>query len=321
MFRDVTLCLHQQSEIYLKTFVTDLPICINSIVMKQEIRKQPKQLATAAIAFDELLLTMGWKDDEIKAKEAFASLYAHFGNYLRLVCEKTFEKYRHWYNASLIDFLFDDVMLSMYEKPDVLLVAIDGKPNTIHSTIIKVELGKLAEEILLKTLIKAEDPYRKHHISYDSTSTMHLLNAQCIDEHHETEEETEYRSICESVNDSKEEIEGELNGEFVSHSSYNWVNLDASEEEDVQDSTLPESYEVIISIAREILTEREFDILTVSLEFGSYHKYLPPEIVDQLCKRWQTTDDNVRQLRSRSIKKIRAHFAKKRQYSDPVERK
>jgi hypothetical protein len=288
--------------------------------MKHDNQKQLKQVANAAIAVDELLLTMSWKEDEKNAKEAFAIFYAHFGNYLYLVCEKAFYKYRHWYNATLIDFLFNDVMLSVYENPVVLLVAIDGKLNTQQTTIIKAELGKIARRILLKTLIKAEDPYRKHHISYDSTSTIHLLNTQCMDAHHETEDETDYRTICQSVNNSKEVTDGESNNEFVSHSSYNWVFDDSNDEEDVQDSTLPESYEVIISIAKELLTEREFDILTVSLEFGSCHKYLPPDIVDQLCKRWQTTDDNVRQLRSRSIKKLRAHFAKKQQNSNQVER-
>lgn len=286
--------------------------------MKQENTKQLKQLATPEIAIDDLLLTMGWKENEKNAKEAFASFYIHFGIYLHWVCEKIFEKYRQWYNASLIDLLFNDVMICVYENPEALLAVIEGKSKNRQATYIKVELGKIARRILLRMMVEAEDPYRKNHISYDSTSTMHLLNYQNTNELNETEDEIYYRTMCESRNNSKEESDGESHGEFVSFADYNWSSLDTSEEEEVQDNTFPESNEVIISVVKELLTEREYDILRVSLEFGAYHKYLPTEIIENLCKRWQTTDVNVRQLRLRAIKKIKMHLSKKYRLSNKV---
>ena len=120
--------------------------------MKHDNQKQLKQVANAAIAVDELLLTMSWKEDEKNAKEAFAIFYAHFGNYLYLVCEKAFYKYRHWYNATLIDFLFNKREKSIsYEN---LLNYLDDNQDRIQILLEKAILNMTGNSIELDSRIK-----------------------------------------------------------------------------------------------------------------------------------------------------------------------
>ena len=56
------------------------------------------------------------------------------------------------------------------------------------------------------------------------------------------------------------------------------------------------------------LDERERDVLRVSALYhrpGEMHQRLPNEVSQELARRWQTTNENVRAIRSRATKKVR----------------
>jgi RNA polymerase sigma factor (sigma-70 family) len=60
--------------------------------------------------------------------------------------------------------------------------------------------------------------------------------------------------------------------------------------------------------ALERLSERERDILRVSALYyrpGEEHQRLPNAVAAELAKRWETTGDNVRAIRSRAMKKLK----------------
>jgi RNA polymerase sigma factor (sigma-70 family) len=58
--------------------------------------------------------------------------------------------------------------------------------------------------------------------------------------------------------------------------------------------------------ALEQLSEREQDVLRVSALYyrASEHQRLPNEVLQELARRWQTTGENIRAIRSRALKKV-----------------
>jgi RNA polymerase sigma factor (sigma-70 family) len=63
--------------------------------------------------------------------------------------------------------------------------------------------------------------------------------------------------------------------------------------------------------ALETLSERERDVLRVAALYfrpGEEHQRLPNEVAAELARRWQTTNDNVRAIRSRATKKLKQYL-------------
>ncbi|MEZ4372396.1 MAG: sigma-70 family RNA polymerase sigma factor [Polyangiaceae bacterium] len=61
--------------------------------------------------------------------------------------------------------------------------------------------------------------------------------------------------------------------------------------------------------AFERLSEREQDVLRVSALYyraGDEHQRLPNDVSQELAKRWQTSNENIRAIRSRALKKLKA---------------
>jgi RNA polymerase sigma factor (sigma-70 family) len=54
------------------------------------------------------------------------------------------------------------------------------------------------------------------------------------------------------------------------------------------------------------LTEREQDVLRVTAMYyrASAHQRLPNEVSEELAARWQTSNENIRAIRSRALKRI-----------------
>ncbi len=62
-----------------------------------------------------------------------------------------------------------------------------------------------------------------------------------------------------------------------------------------------------LRMALESLGEREQDVLRVSALYhraGHDHQRLPNEVSEALAKRWSTSNDNIRAIRSRALKKV-----------------
>ena len=64
-----------------------------------------------------------------------------------------------------------------------------------------------------------------------------------------------------------------------------------------------------------LLSDREQDVLRVTAIYqrsGELHQRLPNAVAEELAARWQTTSDNIRAIRSRALKKLRAYLTSSR---------
>ena len=64
--------------------------------------------------------------------------------------------------------------------------------------------------------------------------------------------------------------------------------------------------------ALDTLNERERDVLRVAALYfrpGEEHQRLPNEVSAELARRWQTSSENIRAIRSRATKKLRDYLA------------
>lgn len=64
--------------------------------------------------------------------------------------------------------------------------------------------------------------------------------------------------------------------------------------------------------ALDTLNERERDVLRVAALYfrpGEEHQRLPNEVSAELARRWQTTSENIRAIRSRATKKLKDYLA------------
>ena len=69
---------------------------------------------------------------------------------------------------------------------------------------------------------------------------------------------------------------------------------------------------VAMSRALDALSEREQDVLRVTALYhrvGEQHQRLPNAVIAELAERWGTTGENVRAIRSRAMKKLRASLS------------
>lgn len=69
----------------------------------------------------------------------------------------------------------------------------------------------------------------------------------------------------------------------------------------------------LVHAALERLTEREQDVLRVSALYhrpGERHQRLPNAVSAELAERWDTTNENIRAIRSRALKKVAAYVAR-----------
>jgi RNA polymerase sigma factor (sigma-70 family) len=70
----------------------------------------------------------------------------------------------------------------------------------------------------------------------------------------------------------------------------------------------------LVAQGLEELTEREQDVLRVSALYfkaGEEHNRLPNAVSADLAQRWQTTNENIRAVRARAMKKLKAFLTAK----------
>jgi RNA polymerase sigma factor (sigma-70 family) len=69
---------------------------------------------------------------------------------------------------------------------------------------------------------------------------------------------------------------------------------------------------LLLREALDTLNERERDVLRVAALYfrpGEEHQRLPNEVSAELARRWQTSSENIRAIRSRATKKLRDYLA------------
>ena len=85
-----------------------------------------------------------------------------------------------------------------------------------------------------------------------------------------------------------------------------WADALVEEEDAPPSSRSPQRQ--LLRDALDTLTERERDVLRVAALYhrpGNEHQRLPNEVSAELARRWGTTNENVRAIRSRAMKKVR----------------
>ncbi len=82
-----------------------------------------------------------------------------------------------------------------------------------------------------------------------------------------------------------------------------WQNVPEKADEPVSEITAD-----VRRVMQSILTEREADVLWTTLHWRDptkEHQKLPEAVLSNLAKRWKTTPDNIRQIRSRALRKLK----------------
>jgi RNA polymerase sigma factor (sigma-70 family) len=88
-----------------------------------------------------------------------------------------------------------------------------------------------------------------------------------------------------------------------------WLDTQAEPEAPPPSSRSPKLR--LLREALDTLSERERDVLRVAALYfrpGEEHQRLPNEVSAELAKRWQTTNENIRAIRSRASKKLRDYL-------------
>lgn len=85
------------------------------------------------------------------------------------------------------------------------------------------------------------------------------------------------------------------------------VSLTDSENKDDSIETIEH---ILLNRALASLKERERDILITYMRYDDGNKKLPPEEIDRLCEHWQVLQDNLRQIKSRAMKKVKEYINK-----------
>lgn len=84
-----------------------------------------------------------------------------------------------------------------------------------------------------------------------------------------------------------------------------------SEPEHVQSSSLTLANRQLLDEAIDSLSEREQIVLRTTFQYyqpGKQNQHLPHDVVEDLAKSLKTTSDNVRQIRSRALRKINQYI-------------
>lgn len=90
-------------------------------------------------------------------------------------------------------------------------------------------------------------------------------------------------------------------------------SVEAKEFEFEEDPELPNINEVLLEEALRQLTDKEYDILMTYIEYDTdQKKHVPDRIIEELTTKYQTTSVNLRQIKSRSLKKVKAYIDKQR---------
>jgi RNA polymerase sigma factor (sigma-70 family) len=60
--------------------------------------------------------------------------------------------------------------------------------------------------------------------------------------------------------------------------------------------------------ALNLLSDKEKDILLTYMQYSDGNKHLPDEVISELCRRYSTLPANLRQIKKRSLNKVKDHI-------------
>lgn len=92
--------------------------------------------------------------------------------------------------------------------------------------------------------------------------------------------------------------------ERINFEQEEWQNIPEKQEETVSEITAD-----VCRVMRSTLNAREEDVLRTTFHWHDptrEYRRLPEAVLSDLAKRWDTTPDNIRQIRSRALKKLKS---------------
>lgn len=97
------------------------------------------------------------------------------------------------------------------------------------------------------------------------------------------------------------------------HEKFPDIPIEAHEYEIEENPELPNINEALLEEALHQLTEKEYDILMTYIEYDTdKKKHVPDRIIEELTAKYQTTPVNLRQIKSRSLKKVITYIDERR---------
>lgn len=227
--------------------------------------KQPDNQPSDA----ELLMLISWKDQKAESEAAFEEFYKRYGPYLKLTIESVCHKHNKRYGKNLSKEVLSNTIIAIADNADSILTFIDESED-IHTNnlAIKASLYNIADHELRASIIAAEKKFRENH--------PRMLDSV----------EISRNALLKKAMEEQDDVE-------------------EIENENVQDELPPIEEMKVINTVLSTLDERDSEIFNTYLEFEVRNKKMPRQQIKLLCDRWGTTPDNLRQIKSRVIKKIR----------------
>jgi RNA polymerase sigma factor (sigma-70 family) len=107
-------------------------------------------------------------------------------------------------------------------------------------------------------------------------------------------------------NEMKDLLKIEANYTHLNEEIY---SISTDEDEEDFDYISPEKR--ILDEALNELSERDKDVLFTYMRYADGKKHLPDEVIREICQRYGTTPENLRQIRKRSWDKVKNHTLNK----------
>jgi hypothetical protein len=216
----------------------------------------------------DLLMLISWKEDNLqKATEAFNLLYNRYAPYLHPISINVCKTHQPHYVTNLADRVIWNTFAAIWEYPDEVIKEIDDAPATANTALTtKAVLGRLAKTELLNNILPQERRVDKGLKSINYTTAEKLV----------------------LLPDSDQEEPD--------------VEQSASPEEQIR--TTQETLE-LHSKAMTMLTAREQDIIKTMMISYKMGCQMPDAVNSMLCERYEILPDNLRQIKSRAMKKLK----------------
>lgn len=207
-----------------------------------------KPLTNEALA--DLFLAMSIKDEAPKDAEiAFCEFHSRYKNYLYTILKKACSSWK-MYGEDLIEAVFDNTFLKVYEKADTFIF-IDDIADKGQDKRMKAWLGKVAHREMLQLLRE----YRDDNIDFIEDFSLYEES----EESHISIESPELQLLEKALNSIK---------------------------------------------------ERDRDILKTYLMYEDGNKKLPRVEIQRLANCWGVHPDNLRQIKKRSLDKVKEYVNK-----------
>lgn len=162
----------------------------------------------------------------------------------------------------------------------------------------------------MRGILKSKGIYAPDLVEYTVSNTFMEIFHNPLDFSYDNEthssEETAFRGYLYVI--ARNELM-DLMKKSIKHSELHEVNIEDEVIENMEDIKVEfealSGNRLLLEKALSVLSERERAILLAYYDCYAEGKYTPSETLDIICEYWGTTRDNARQIKSRSLKKVK----------------